>query len=203
VADIQEQHKNVSKAVLGIISLSVVFFPTVFSAISKPYVLDWVMYAYWICAFFSFIFLLCSYYVSAFSEIVPVRTIGFGNLLAAMAVFALFVFVFGNIVSDRLSKPRVTEIRLSNYEMKRDGYLEISGFAYDDDGDDLVWDWCIRPGRDARAKGAKTIQLDRQSRTMVWWPSKDMIEGQYFVEAAVSDGSNQSLAVRKAFKLGK
>ncbi|WP_142836336.1 hypothetical protein [Palleronia caenipelagi] len=201
MADIQEQHKSVAKAVLGIISLSVIFFPSIFAAIRRPYTLDWAMYTYWICAFSSFVILLFAYYKSAFSNVVPIRAIGIGNLSAALSILSLFLFVIGNILSDQLSKPRVIEISLSNHLIEYDTYLEATGTAYDDDGDDLIWNWSIRPSTEAHANGASLIQLKSQSRSIVWWLGANMVPGVYFIEVTVSDGSRESDLLQREFRV--
>lgn len=146
--------------------------------------------------------LLFAYYKSAFSNDVPIRAIGLGNLLTAMSILALFLFVFGNILSDQLAKPRIIEVSLSNYLVEPDAYLEVTGIAYDDDGDDLIWNWSIRPGPDAHANGASTVQLEDQSRSVVWWLGSDIASGQYFIEVTVSDGSSESELFRREFRVG-
>ncbi|MBO9406844.1 hypothetical protein J7399_05360 [Shimia sp. R9_1] len=202
MADLQAEHKSASRAVLGVISLSVIFFPTIFSSITKPYVFDGFMYTYWISAFLSFIFLTTAYYQSAFSDgNLPVKAVGMGNMLAALAIGCLFVFIFGNIISDRISPPRIVDLTLSKTVLSRSDFLEVKAVASDDDGDDLVWEWCVRPSEEARAQGAKTVQLEGHLRTVVWEPPNVLPAGSYYIEVAVDDGARKSKPVRQAFRI--
>lgn len=202
MADLQEQHKTASRAVLGVITLSVIFFPTIFYSISKPYVLDGFMYAYWLSAFSSFLFLTYAYYQSAFSNgNLPVKAIGVGNMLAAVAIGCLFVFIFGNIVSDRVSPPRIVDLTISKSVLTRSDFLQAKAVASDDDGDELRWEWCVRPSDDTRAKGAEAVQLEGHLRTVVWQPPSDLPAGLYYVEVAVDDGARRSVPVSQAIRI--
>lgn len=198
----KKQHQSASQAVLGVLALSAVFFPTIFASVSAPYVLDWFMYIYWGTGFMSFVFLTYSYYAAAFiAHAIPVRSIGLGNLFAAISLGSLFIFTMGNIVSDRTSAPRVVSLILESNVMKHAEFLRASAVGADDDKDNLKWDWCIRPSKETRAMGAKTIQLDGDIRNAVWEVPNHIPAGSYYVEVTVTDGAKQSKRVRQSFRV--
>lgn len=170
---------------LTILSLCLVSLPSLLSIAQRPYTYIFAMWFFCICTPFAIILLAFAYYFSAFTEKSPPdRSVGIGNLLGVVAIVSLGIFLFGNILSDKTSAPRITNLTSSDYTPAPGEIVIFRGEAQDSDGDDLSWRWEIRP---APGRGP-VARLPGPLRSTYWRVPADPRSGQYQLVAIVGDG---------------
>ncbi|WP_170343253.1 hypothetical protein [Ruegeria arenilitoris] len=189
-------YESTTRYVLGVVAGSVILFPTIFSAISPPYVLDFFLYSFWMLAFLAFVFLSFAFHLSSLSgENAPVRTTGLGNNFAFLSLLSLFIFICGNIFSDRISKPEILSVTADKYTVSPNEIVSLSATASDNDGDHLRWHWIVEqedvPHKDPPpTKYHQTLQSDL--RTAQWIVPDSILNGFYRVAVQTNDGNKLS-----------
>ena len=155
------------------------------------YVLDYFLYAFWILAFIAFISCAFAFHISSLSpNNAPIVSSGLGNNSAFFSLLSLFVFICGNLYSDRAAPPAIVSLQADQYVSSPRDLVALAGTASDDDGDHLIWTWRIAPP--ASIENANQIPIQGDLRTAQWIVPEDAINGEYRVIAIVNDGSRDS-----------
>jgi hypothetical protein len=190
---LRDDHKAGSAAMLGIVSLSIVLVPSLFTLIQRPYSYEYVLWVYFAFVPVAIVLLGFAYYISAFTDRrPPVRSAGLGNIAGLIAILAFAVFLFANMRSDRMIEPRITNLTASAHVLRPGEAVTVSGEAQDDDGDDLVWRWQVRPSADLMGQGASVTTLRSSLRSASWRVPANARHGLYYVTAAVRDDHRSS-----------
>lgn len=191
-------YHSTSRFVLGLVSGAIILFPTIFSSITAPFIWDWALYGFWLSAFIAFIGLSISFHISSLSnDNTPVRSSGIGNIFALISILCLFLFISANIISDRLSPPKIVSLTGNTYSAAPGEVVSFIGEARDNDGDRLVWSWTVEweekplTGSENSLR-EKKMELQSTMRTAQWFIPKNIDGKSFKVTAKASDGDKTS-----------
>ncbi|MFN3727076.1 MAG: immunoglobulin domain-containing protein [Allosphingosinicella sp.] len=194
-AQLKEVYKIGIAAALALVSLCLVLLPSIMGIIQKPYTHTAALWIFFLSLPVAILLLIYAYYFAAFTQArVPIASTGVGNIAAFIAIVSLGVFLFGNILSDRTSPPRITSLSASSYTPCPGSTISLTAEAQDDDGDDLRWRWEVQPDERLRRRGARGAELTSTLRSAQWHVPNEAAAGRYTVVVTASDPHRSSSA---------
>ena len=200
---LKEIHKIGLAATLGLVSLCLVLLPSTMGIIQKPYTHTIALWFFFLSLPVAILLLLFAYYFVAFTDAkLPIASTGLGNIAALIAIVSLGVFLFGNLISDRTSPPRITSLTASSYAPRPETAISFTAEAQDDDGDDLSWRWRVEPEERLRRQGSRGEDLTSTLRSAQWHVPNEAAAGRYKVIAIASDPHRPSPAQSIELNIG-
>ena len=192
---LKEIYKVGIAAALGLVSLCLVLLPSTMGIIQKPYTHTIALWFFFLSLPVAIALLIFAYYFVAFTEAkLPIVSAGLGNIAAFIAIVSLGFFLFGNLISDRTSPPRITSLIANSYAPRPGATISFTAEAQDDDGDDLSWQWRVEPEERLRRQGSRDENLPSTLRSAQWHVPTEAAAGRYKVVVIASDRNRPSSA---------
>jgi hypothetical protein len=175
-------------ALFAIVTGSMAFLPSVLGAVRPPYILDWLLVAFWVLGCTALLFLAMALYVIRFSSspAVPQRRTGVGFWAAIAALIALAVYVGANGWQDRTASPEIQSVDISPLSPESEETVRLSAAATTQSGKDLNYHWSV----DGRSVGDFQIVFTRAPQ----------LPGSHSILVVVDDGQTKH-AVRHMISL--
>lgn len=182
---LQEKYAQLSRFSMALLTGAVVLFPSIVGILRAPFILDVALYAFWALAVPALLSLAVAAYLASFTDQLPHRAAGAGNLLTVLALVNLVLYVGANIISDRVSPPRVTSLLVEPLVVRPGQPVKLTATAEDQDGDELSWSWSVQLGDEG---SAPIFAVDRSTSGVAQWRVPvDAPPGEYIVVVSVLD----------------
>jgi len=181
------QYKNLSSALLGVVSASLVLFPSILGIVARPLVGEWLIWTFLVSsvlalAFEAFVFYVCSFTPESVKA--PVKISGLGTLATLVGLASFVAFLFANIRDDQLAAPQVISLTPSSLSVAPGDLVGFSAEILNESGERLTWCWQVRlngPG----GSGPPT-KLSATTRAIQWLVPANTKPGIYEVGASAS-----------------
>lgn len=204
---LKAQYKNLSSALLGVVSASLVLFPSILGIVARPLVGEWLIWAFLVSSVLALVLEAYVFYICSFtpdSVAAPVRISGLGTFASLIGLGSFVGFLFANIRDDQLSAPQVISLAPSSLSVAPGDLVGFSAETLNESGDRLTWCWQVRskpPGNPGIP-----VALSGTTRANQWLVPADAKPGIYEVGASAActeQSAMQTWAMVKVEKVEK
>jgi hypothetical protein len=201
---VKTQYKNLSSALLGVVSASLVLFPSILGIVARPLVGEWLIWAFLVSSVLAlvleaFVFYICSF--TPDSVPAPVRISGFGTFASLIGLGSFITFLFANIRDDQLSIPQVISLTPSSLSVAPGDLVGFSAETLNENGERLTWCWQVRPKPPGNP--GSPVMLPGTTRTTQWLVPADAKPGIFEVGVSAACATHPAMQTWTMVKVEK